>query len=177
MSGPWPTLWECLGFIGVALGLLALHLRLAGTPAAGRSFWALVLAWAGIGLTVTYYGAETYGLRAIGHQALSQHHDVRFGPGAAAFGARMVLIAIGGIIAAGPTWRLGALARWGGMLLAAGLALYVPQFWAGQPVRIAHGLLVAAGWLMPAVGLWRGRRHDDEADGLMTRARHEQAVL
>jgi hypothetical protein len=174
-----------LGFIGVSLGLLGLHLRLAGTPAAGRSFWALVLSWIGTGLTLTYYGAETYGLRAIGREALSEHnaglvslaHQVRFGPGAVMFGAGMVLIAAAGITAAAAAWRLGSVSRWGSVLLAAGLALYIPQFWAGQTVRIAHGLLIAAGCLLLAAGLWRRQPRNDEAEGVTSQQRAEHAVL
>jgi hypothetical protein len=35
--------------------------------------------------------------------------------------------------------------------------LYIPQFFGGQPVRIAHGALLAAGCLCLAAGLWRTR--------------------
>jgi hypothetical protein len=97
------------GFTGVCLGLLGLHVRLAGTSAARPSFWALVVSWTGAGLTLTYYGAETYGLRAIGRQALSEHStalvgladQVRLGgPAEAVFGTGLVLLALGGITAA-----------------------------------------------------------------------------
>jgi hypothetical protein len=37
------------------------------------------------------------------------------------------------------------------------VVLYIPQFFAGQPVRIAHGALLAAGCLCLAAGLWRAR--------------------
>ncbi len=46
-------------------------------------------------------------------------------------------------------WRSGSINRWAGVPLAAGLALYIPQFTGPQSIRIAHGLLMLAGcwWL------------------------------
>jgi len=154
-----------LGFIGVGLGLLALHIRLAGTPAARPSFWAVLLGWIGVGLTLTYYGAEVYGLRVIGRLALSEHDasvltlagQVRGAPGAVIFAIGMVMLAVAGVIAAVASWRLAGLPRWGALVVAAGLVLYIPQFFAGQPVRIAHGALLAAGCLGLAAGLWPAR--------------------
>jgi hypothetical protein len=63
------------------------------------------------------------------------------------------------------------------VLLAAGLALYLPQFWAGQPLRIAHGLIVAAGCLLLAAGLWQGKRRGSGAGALTTQGRAVQPVL
>jgi hypothetical protein len=154
-----------LGFIGVGLGLLALYIRLADTPAARLSFWAVVLGWIGAGLTLTYYGAEVYGLRVIGRQALSEHDadiltladQVRGAPGEVIFGIGMVLLAAAGTIAAVACWRLAGLQRWGALVVAVGLALYIPQFFTGPPVRIAHGALLAAGCLCLAAGLWPSR--------------------
>jgi hypothetical protein len=57
----------------VAIGLLGLYAALAGTAAARLSVWAALLGWIGAGLTLTYYGAEVYGLRVIGRQALAEH--------------------------------------------------------------------------------------------------------
>lgn len=175
-----------LGFIGVGLGLLGLYVTLAGTPAAGpaaspaagpaaspaasRAFWAVVLGWMGTGLTLTYYGAEVYGLRVIGRQALSQHDasmltladQVRGVPGEVIFAIGLVLVAVAGVMAASASWRLGGLARWGALVVAAGLALYIPQFFFGQPVRVAHGALLAAGCLCLAAGLWRTRSGPDQ---------------
>jgi hypothetical protein len=98
---------------------------------------ALVVTWIGAGLTLPYYGAETYGL------------------GVVIFGTGLALLAAGGAIAAAAAWRSGGLTRWGGALLGAGLVLFIPQFWGPQPVRIAHGVLMAAGCLLLAAGLWR----------------------
>jgi hypothetical protein len=163
-----------LGFIGVALGLLGLYVAQAGTPAAGTSaaskaFWAVVLGWIGTGLTLTYYGAEVYGLRVIGRQALSQHDasvltladQVRGVPGEVIFAIGLVLVAAAGVMAASASWRLAGLVRWGALVVAAGLALYIPQFFFGQPVRVAHGALLAAGCLCLAAGLWRTKSAPD----------------
>jgi uncharacterized membrane protein YhaH (DUF805 family) len=154
-----------LGFIGVALGLLALHVRLADTRAGRQSFWALVLGWIGAGLTLTYYGAEVYGLRAIGQEALAQHDasmlsladQVRGAPGEVIFAIGMLILAAAGIVAAVAAWRLGGLQRWGALVVATGLVLYIPQFFAGQPLRVAHGALLAAGCMALAAGLWLGQ--------------------
>jgi hypothetical protein len=50
-----------------------------------------------------------------------------------------------------------------GMLGFIGLVLYLPQFFLPPPVRVAHGLLLAAGCLWLAIGLW-GRRQRVAAD-------------
>jgi uncharacterized membrane protein YhaH (DUF805 family) len=158
-----------LGFIGLALGLLGVHLALAGTPAARQSFWAVILGWIGAGLTLPYYGGEVYGLRAIGRQALAEHDasvlglagQVRGAPGEVIFAIGMVLLAVAGVLGAVASRRLAGLPRWGALVVAIGLALYIPQFFTGQPVRIAHGALLAAGCLCLAAGLWR--RGDREA--------------
>jgi hypothetical protein len=154
-----------LGFIGLALGLLALVFSQLGTPVTRLASWAVVAGWIGAGLTLTYYGAEVYGLRVVGRQALADHDasllamasSIRLGPGAVLFGTGLVLLAVAGVVAAVAIWRSGTLPRWSGVLLAAGLVLYTPQYWGDQPVRIAHGVLLAAGCLWLAVGLWRAR--------------------
>ena len=52
-------------------------------------------------------------------------------------------------------WRSGVLSRPSGVPFALGFALYIPQFFGNQPIRVAHGLLVAAGCLWLAAGIWR----------------------
>jgi hypothetical protein len=106
-----------------------------------------------------------YGLRVIGRQALSEHDatvltladQVRGAPGEMIFAIGMVLLAAAGIIAAVACWRLAGLKRWGAVAVAVGLALYIPQFFTGPPVRIAHGALLAAGCVCLAAGLWPSR--------------------
>ena len=75
-----------VGFILLALGLLGLHIALQTTAVERLAFLALVLSW--VGLTLPYYGAEVFGLHAIGQEAVRQHSSallaladaVRFGP-------------------------------------------------------------------------------------------------
>ena len=173
-----------LGFLGVALGLLGLYVASAGTPAARQSFWAVVFGWLGTGLTLTYYGAEVYGLRAIGREALSQHDasvlaladQVRGVPGEVIFAIGLIWVAVAGVMAASASWRLAGLARWGALVVAAGLALYIPQFFFGQPVRIAHGALLAAGCLCLAAGLWRAKSAPDRPARTRALVRPQVAV-
>jgi hypothetical protein len=156
-----------LAFIGLAIGLLALLFAPSGSRAGGPAFWAVLTGWIGAGLTLTYYGAEVYGLRVVGQHALADQdtslltmaEQIRLGPGAVLFGTGLVLLAVAGVAAAVAIWRSGTLPRWSGVLLAAGLVLYTPQYWGNQPVRIAHGVLLAAGCLWLAAGLWRARAH------------------
>ena len=59
-----------VAFTLVAVGLFGLYLALQESVAERRAFWAVVLGVLGIGLTLPYYGGETYGLRAIGEEAI-----------------------------------------------------------------------------------------------------------
>jgi hypothetical protein len=162
-----------LGFIGLAIGLLGVHAAQSGAADSRRSFWALLVTWIGAGLTLTYYGAEAFGLRVIGRLAvksgdpalLDLAHQLRFGPGAVLFGAGMVLLAAGGIMTAVVTWRDGGLMSWGGALTGIGLVLYLPQFLQTPPVRAAHGVLLAVGCLWLAMGLWNRRPAGDSPAG------------
>ena len=152
-----------LGFIGLTLGLLGLAFTLGKTRGDRLSFRGLVLSWIGAGLTLAFYGAEAFGLHVIGQEALRQHrpavlslaNDVRSGPGLAVFVLGLVLLAIGVIMMAIAVWRAGTLPRWSAVPLAVGFALYLPQFAASQPIRVAHGLVVAAGCLWVATAMWR----------------------
>jgi hypothetical protein len=117
----------------------------------------------GICLTLPYYGGETYGLRAIGEEAIRQQNAalvslaevVRSGPGEIMFAVGLLLLAVGSIMAASAIWKSGALSKWSGIPFALGFALYIPQFFGTQPIRVAHGVLVAIGCLWIAVGMWR----------------------
>src|SRR5215216_3116403 len=154
-----------LGFVLVALGLLALYRTLRDTPAEGLAFLALVTTWIGVGLTLPYYGAEAFGLHVLGQEALRQQspalmalaNEVRYGPGIYLFGAGLVLLGIGAILAAAAVWRSGALPRWSGILFGLAFALYIPQFFASPPIRLAHGLLVTAGCIWLAIAIWQAQ--------------------
>jgi hypothetical protein len=152
-----------VGFLLVALGLLALHLALQETTVERLATWGLVLSWIGVGLTLPFYGAEVFGLHAIGQEALNQHsaallklaNQVRFGAGLAMILVGLLLLAGGAILVALAIWRSKLLPKWSGVPFALGFVLYIPQYVAPQPIRVAHGLLIAAGCLWIAAGLWQ----------------------
>jgi hypothetical protein len=154
-----------LGFILVTLGLFSLYATLRVTSAERPAFLALITTWIGAGLTLPYYGAEAFGLHVLGQEAIRQHstalvslaNDVRYGPGVFLFGAGLLLLGIGGILAAVAVWRSGRLPKWSGIPLALGFALYIPQFFGTPPIRVAHGLLMTAGCLWLAVVIWRAQ--------------------
>jgi hypothetical protein len=152
-----------VAFVLVELGLLGLYLALQATAAERPAFWALVVSLLGIGLTLPFYGGEAFGLHAIGQEAVKEQNAalvslaevVRSGPGLVMFAAGLLLLAFGAIIAAIAIWRSGALPRWSGVPFALGFALYIPQFYGTQPLRVAHGVLVAIGCLWIAASMWR----------------------
>ena len=157
-----------LAFILLGLGALGLHQRLRETTAAGRSLMALVLVWVGVGLTLPYYGAEVFGLHAVGQRALARHdaallksltHSIRWTVGIWFIVIGLLMLAVGAIVLAGAIWRSGSIQRWAGVPLAVGLVLYIPQFTGPQVVRIAHGLLMLVGccWLA-----WTLARPDEQ---------------
>jgi hypothetical protein len=171
-SGAWVAahLFAMIGFILVALGLLALHSAVNPTRAERTALVAVVLSWIGAGLTLPYYGAEDFGLNAIARKAaegqvsdlLGLVEAVRFSPvPITTFGLGLLLLAAGAVLAAVAIWRSGVLARSSGILFAAGFVLFLPQFFTPPAVRIAHGVLVAAGSIWLAVALWRASGAED----------------
>lgn len=147
-----------IGFILLILGLLGLYSQLREMAAGSLGTTALVVTWIGVGLTLPYYGAETFALHAVGQEAVRQSNvdllvtltnSIRFGEGIWFFGFGLLALAVDTILFAIAIWRSGILAKWSGIPLAVGFALFIPQFFAPQPVRIGHGLLVMVGcWLM-----------------------------
>ncbi|WP_213450351.1 hypothetical protein [Rhizomonospora bruguierae] len=156
-SGAWVAshLFAMIGFILVPLGVLAIAATLRRPPALA----AAVTMWIGAGLTLPYYGAEDFGLHAIAGQPgelLPAVDAVRFGAVAATtFGIGLLALGVGAVLAAVAVVRSGALSRSAAIAFALGFALYLPQFFTPAPARIAHGVLVAAGCLGLAWGLWR----------------------
>lgn|SRR5690606_19956288 len=126
--------------------------------------------WVGVGLTLPYYGAEDFGLNAIASAAaageaadlLGLVDDVRFNPVAATmFALGLLSIGVGAVLTAVAVARSGVLPRSSGLLFAVGFALFIPQFWAPGPVRIAHGLVVAVGAIQLSVALWQAPAGED----------------
>lgn len=171
-SGAWVAahLFAMVGFILVALGLLGLWNAVRRTRAERLALAAVVTTWIGVGLTLPYYGAEDFGLNAIARKAaegqvsdlLGLVEAVRFSPvPITTFGLGLLLLAAGAVLAAVASWRSGVLARSSGILFAAGFVLFLPQFFTPPVVRIAHGVLVAAGSIWLAVALWRASGAED----------------
>lgn len=158
-----------LGFILVALGLLGIYRLVSRTRAEPTALAAVLIFWAGAGLTLAYYGAETFGLRALGQAAadgqaidlLEGAEAVRFQPVAVtAFGLGLLGIAAGAVLAAVAVARSRELPRGPAALTAIGFALFLPQFFTPPAVRIGHGVLLAIGLVWLGAALWRaaGRR-------------------
>jgi uncharacterized membrane protein len=155
-----------VGFMLLMLGLLSLHGAMQDTSVEHTAFWALVLGLVGVGLTLPFYGGEAFGLHAIGQVALFTHNQplmkaaevVRSGPQLLMFLIGLLLIGVSAITVATAVWKSRVLPKWSGVPFALGFALYIPQFFGTQPVRIAHGLLVMAGCLWLAAGLWQRAR-------------------
>ena len=173
-SGAWVAahLFAMVGFILVALGLLGLWNAVRRTRAERLALAAVVTTWIGVGLTLPYYGAEDFGLNAIARKAakgqvsdlLGLVEAVRFSPvPITTFGLGLLLLAAGAVLAAVASWRSGVLARSSGILFAAGVVLFLPQFFTPPAVRIAHGVLVAAGSIWLAVALWRASGAEDRS--------------
>ena len=165
-SGAWVAshLFAMAGFILLVLGLLGLRAALSGTPGNVTADAALVVTWLGVGLTLPYYGAETFALNALGVRAveagdpavLGLADPIRFGAAQATmFAAGLAGLAAGAVLAAVAIRRSGVLPRWSGVPLAAGMVLFLPQFFGSPALRIAHGVLVAVGCIAVAVVLWR----------------------
>jgi hypothetical protein len=154
------------GFILLALGFLGVYLRLQQEGVGRRGFLALVLCWVGAGLTLPFFGAESFGLQVIGRAAQAQGsmetlqmaNQVRFGPGLWFIGAGLLLVAAAGILLATAIWKAGLKPRWGGIPLAAGLAVYIPQLQGAtffQPIRIVVALVILAGCVLISWGILR----------------------
>jgi hypothetical protein len=144
------------GFILLGLGLLGVCELLRVTPGQRLASWGMVLSWAGIGLTLPYYGAEVFGLHAVGQAVVDRNNpdlmsivnNIRWEVGIFWILAGLTALGIGVILLAIAIWRSRRLARWSGIVLAIAFALYIPQFAAGQPVRVAHGVLILVGALI-----------------------------
>ncbi|MET9337828.1 hypothetical protein [Nonomuraea sp. NPDC003804] len=152
-----------IGFVLLGLAALGLHRILKDR----LSFRAAVATWTGAGLTLPYYGAEDFGLHVIARRALRDNTpalmelagEFRYDPLAATmFALGLALLGVGAIMTAVSVWRSGTLPAWSGVPLAAGFALFIPQFFAPlYALRIAHGALIAVGGLWLAIALAKGR--------------------
>ena len=156
-----------VGLILIPLGYGAIRGLLEDTPHERIAFLAATIGYIGSGLTISYYGAEVYGLKAIGQRAIADRdasltdvgNDFRLDPTAmTVFAIGLLLIAIAAVLAAVAVWRSGSLPRWSAVPLAALLVTMLPQYFLTHGMRIAWGVLVAAAALWLASALWRGAR-------------------
>jgi hypothetical protein len=164
-SGRWilAHVLAMFAFTLLIMGLLALYLRSRGTTVEPLLLRSLVVCWFGLGLTLPFYGAEAFGLHAIGQYALSQKdvhlvglaNDVRTGPGLPIFVLGLLVLAVGTIMVAVAARKSRMMSKWSGVPLAAGFALYLPQFAASQPLRVIHGAIIAVSCLWIAGYLWK----------------------
>ncbi|MFC0449082.1 hypothetical protein [Rhodococcus jostii] len=152
------------GFIAFGLALVALSGRLRGTGGERAAVVAVATSWIGIGLTLPYYGAETFALHALGGSGLDEDavttlaESVRMGAAQATlFAAGLLLLAAGACAAAVAITRSGLFARWAGIPMALGFALFIPQFYVDAPLRIAHGVLIGSGCAVVALGVLRSQ--------------------
>jgi hypothetical protein len=158
-----------IGFTLLTLGFLAVYLRLGGTRAGRLALRSLVIWWVGLGLVLPYYGAEAFALHAIGQAAMSEQNvalvrlagAVRTGPGLPIFGIGLVLMGVGAVMMSVAVWKSKTLPGWAAVLVAIGFALYIPQFAAGQLVRVIHGAVIAVGCIWLAAGMLRGPAEGD----------------
>ncbi|MQM25454.1 hypothetical protein [Glycomyces albidus] len=153
-----------VGLILIPLAYGSLRGHLEGTRNEKTAFLAATAGYIGSALTISYYGAEVYGLKAIGERAVADADPTmtevadafRFDPVAmAVFATGLALIALAAVIAAVAVWRSGTLNRWSGVPLAVLMATYLPQFFLPHAGRIAWGAAVAAAALWLAAEMWR----------------------
>ena len=156
-----------VGLILIPLGYGAIRGFLDGTPQERTAHLAAVIGYIGSGLTISYYGAEVYGLKAIGERAVADGdpsltdvgNDFRLDPTAMIiFAIGLLLIAVAAVLASIAVWRSGTLPRWSAVPLAALLVTMLPQYFLPHAWRIVCGALVAVSALWLAAALWRASR-------------------
>lgn len=152
-----------IGFVLVVLGLFGIYLLLQSSRAEQLALIGLVLSWIGVGLVLPFYGAEVFGLHAIGQEALKEKNGdlialasaVRGEPGIWFILSGLILLGAGVVVSAIAIWRSGVFVKWLGIPLAIGFALYIPQYTAPQFLRVAHGLLITISCALIAWNLSR----------------------
>lgn len=153
-----------VAFVGLAATVLLQAYRApVATSLAG---WSAGLVTVGVAAILPYYGAETFGLAAIGAATreasdatiVGLSEDVRNGvPALTMFGLGLAAIAIGGALIAVRSWRVdSSLARAASSVMALGLVTYLPQFFLPTGARVLHGAILGVGLV-----LWVWTRRPD----------------
>ncbi|MEU6860900.1 hypothetical protein AB0B28_18740 [Glycomyces sp. NPDC046736] len=156
-----------VALILIPLGYGALRGFFEGTRNEKTAFLAATTGYIGSGLTISYYGAEVYGLKAIGERAVADGdasmtevgEAFRMDPTAmTVFAIGLALIAIAAVLAAVAVWRSGTLNRWSAVPLAVLLVTMLPQYFLPHSARIAWGALVTVAALWLAAELWKAAK-------------------
>lgn len=149
------------GFVALALGLRAWGEAVEGRPAVSlrRSE---AIAWLAVAFVMPFYGAETFGLQAIGAYVV-ENGDVAaleavdgFRSGGVAlslFAVGLVLLGGVGVRLAVHLWKWGRSGRVAGLLVAAALVTYLPQYLGSPSLRMAHGVLLGVGLIVTGMAL------------------------
>lgn len=172
--------WLVAHILGM-VGFTALALALRSLVATGTSWrWggrplqeAETRMWLSLVLLLPYYGAEAYGLSAVGRHALDGATDVlavaesfRYAPfEVTTFTAGLVLLMLVGARLAHGTWATRGAPRIGGLLTGVGLATYLPQFFTAPQVRMAHGIILGLGLVVLASSVVRPFGQEQAAGG------------
>ncbi|MFQ6394176.1 hypothetical protein ACLMAJ_12020 [Nocardia sp. KC 131] len=170
-AASWASTGWAVGHVAAIFGLIliplawgALQNNLQDNRSEKLAYLAATLGYIGSALSISYYGAEVYGLRAIGDRAVADSnasltkvgYDFRTDAIAVTvFAIGLALIAAAAIVAAVAIWRSGSLARWSGIPMAVAMVTYLPHFALPHGARIGWGALVTVGAWWIAVELWR----------------------
>lgn len=155
--------WPVSHLLGM-VGFVTLALALRSLTSAVVPFWPRravrtteTLAWLATALLLPYYGAEAFGLRALGAyaaergdlSALAVADVFRYEPLAmTTFALGLLLLLVVGVRLAVGFWRAGTLGRVGGILAGAGAVTYLPQFFGTPVVRMGHGVVLGIGLVL-----------------------------
>ena len=146
--------WWVVAHLCGALALASfgrLALRLADVDGGLLSRAARTTGLAGVVLVLPYYGAETFGLHAVGRRAVAGDADalsladaIREQPAAlTSFGLGLVLLAVSGVLVALTWQRRGGSLPWAAWPLGLAVAAVLPQFYLPPVGRMAFGIAYA----------------------------------
>lgn len=152
-----------VGFVVLGFAFSSIGDLLADSPGARPARRATLSAWIAAGLLLPYYGAETFGLYAMAQADVSDPvalaDDFRFGAVAVTtFGLGWLALGASAVLLAIAVHRSELLSRNAGVILAAGLVLFLPQFFGPPAVRIGHGILIGAGCVILAAAVLKSQR-------------------
>jgi hypothetical protein len=161
-STSWLVAHICGALALASFAWLTVRLRdLVDSAPARIARWSALL---GAALVLPYYGAESFGLHAVGERvvegdtaAFALVDQIRNQPAALTmFGLGLLLLAVAGVATAVTTSRSRLTApAWAAWPLGVGVALLLPQFYLPPVGRIAYGVLYLAAALVLFAALVR----------------------